>query len=233
MSSFLFVLCPPYCGSTLLWKLLSTSSNVSALPKEGQFLPEVEDIMRDKPWDKNHSLPWPDIKAVWDRYWDHDKPILLEKSPPNITRALAIAEHFQPCQFVLMVRNPYAHAEGLMRRNDWPLRRAANFSLMCLRTQLENQRRLDNALTFTYEQLVKDPARACAELASFQPALSDMDPQASFEVHSVDGTLDRRITDLNARKIDALSAADLAALNTFFIPAEEVLSAWGYELILP
>ncbi len=32
MPSYLFVLCPPYSGSTLLWKLLSTSQNVSSLP---------------------------------------------------------------------------------------------------------------------------------------------------------------------------------------------------------
>lgn len=233
MSRYLFVLCPPYCGSTLLWKLLSTSGNVSALPKEGQFLVEVEDIMRDRPWDKTNAMPWPDIKAVWERYWDHDKPILLEKSPPNIIRAAAIAQHFKPAQFVIMVRNPYAHAEGLMRRNEWPLRRAANFSLMCLRTQLENKRQLAHTLVFTYEQLVQDPTQACADLAAFQPALADMNPEASFEVHSVDGTVDRQITDLNAKKIAALSAEDLVALNEFFVPAEDILNAWGYGLIQP
>jgi hypothetical protein len=187
--------------------------------------------MRDRPWDKTNTLPWPDIKAAWEGYWDQSKPILLEKSPPNLIRATAIAAHFQPVQFVLMVRNPYAHAEGLMRRNKFPLRRAANFSLMCLRTQLENMQQLENTLVFTYEQLVQDPVQACKDLATFQPALSDIKPEASFEVHSIDGTVDRQITDLNAKKIASLSAADLASLNEFFVPAEDVLNAWGYELI--
>ena len=229
--SYLFVLCPPYSGSTLLWKLLATSGSVSALPREGQFLDEVSDIMREGPWDRSRQLPWPQIKAVWARYWDHDKPLLLEKSPPNIIRAQEIAQHFRPLQFVLMVRNPYAHAEGLQRRNGWPLRRAANFALMCLRTQLENANSLDNTLVLTYEQLVADPAQACAALARFQPALADMDPGASFEVHSVDGTVDRPITDLNAKKIAVLSKDDLATLNASFEPARDVLEAWGYALI--
>ena len=121
MSTHLFILCPPYCGSTLLWKLMSTSDNVSALPEEGQFLPEVEGIMRDKPWQRDHAMPWEQIRAVWETYWDIEKPLLVEKSPPNIIRAKAIAEHFDPARFVIMARNPYAHVEGLMRRNEWPV----------------------------------------------------------------------------------------------------------------
>ncbi|MGB1141093.1 MAG: hypothetical protein ACPG1A_09355, partial [Halioglobus sp.] len=61
MRVYLFVLCPPYSGSTILWKLLATSSQVSSLPSEGQFLPELEPIMRDKPWVKEHRLPWDTI----------------------------------------------------------------------------------------------------------------------------------------------------------------------------
>ena len=30
-----------------------------------------------------------------------------------------------------------------MRRNNWSVKRAANFSIMCLRTQLENTRELN------------------------------------------------------------------------------------------
>lgn len=230
---YLFVLCPPYSGSTLLWKLLATSARVSALPTEGQFLPEVEPVMRERPWDREHALPWPDIKAAWEAYWDHDKPILLEKSPPNIVRAADIARHFQPAQFVVMVRNPYAHAEGLMRRNGWPLRRAANFALMCLRTQAENAAQLDDTLVFTYEDLVADPAGICARLAAFQPALDDMDPEASFEVDSVDGTLERQITDLNRKKIEALNPGQLEELNRYFVPGEDLLRHWGYAVIPP
>ena len=179
MSSYLFVLCPPYCGSTLLWKLLSTSANVSALPDEGQFLPELKDIMRDRPWDAENSLPWPDIKQVWDAYWDRDKPVLLEKSPPNIIRTGDILAHFQPVQFIIMVRNPYAQSEGLMRRNHWPARRAANFAMMCLRTQLKNRRQLDNATVLTYESLVQDPAGACAAIVESNPELFQDNFQAS------------------------------------------------------
>jgi hypothetical protein len=233
MSSYLFVLCPPYSGSTLLWKLLSTSINVSSLPLEGQFLPELKELMRDKPWDATHALPWPEIKRVWESYWDTSKPVLVEKSPPNLIRTREIQAHFQPVKFVIMVRNPYAQSEGLMRRNNWKVNRAANFAMMCLRAQLRNAQELDDALVMTYESLVQDPARACGQLAAFMPPLADMDHTASFEVHSIDGTVNRPITDLNSKKIAALPSAMIATMNDIFLQHQDTMQAWGYDLLLP
>ena len=231
MSSYLFLLCPPYSGSTLLWKLVSTSANVSSLPLEGQFLPELKDTMRASPWKAEATLPWDEIKRVWETYRDNSKPLLLEKSPPNMIRTDQILQHFEPVRFIVMVRNPYAQAEGLMRHNNWTAKRAANFATMCLRTQLANARKLDDALVMTYESLVQDPARTCSNLASFAPELGDVDPQASFEIHSIDGTLKRPITDLNGKKIAALSAADIATMNEVFAQHRETIEAWGYDLM--
>lgn len=230
MSCYLFVLCPPYCGSTVLWKLLATSQQVSALPAEGQFLPELQDIMRAHPWRRDAPLPWAHIKTVWESYWDHAKPVLLEKSPPNLIRVDEIRAHFQPVKFIAMVRNPYAHAEGLMRRNGWPVARAANFALMCLRTQRRNADSADDTLTLTYESLVQDPSAACERLTAFVPELGPLDHGASFEVHSVDGTLTRQITDLNGQKMAALTPDSLSSLNEVFAPARDLLAAWGYDL---
>lgn len=233
MSTYLFVLCPPYSGSTLLWKLLSTSKSVSSLPMEGQFLPELEGVMRNNPWDPNQRLPWPQIKAVWETYWDRDKPILLEKSPPNLIRAQEILAHFRPVKFVVMVRNPYAQTEGLMRRNHWNVNRAAHFSATCLGAQLRNARELSEALVLTYESLVADPAQACRQLAGFLPELGDMDHAASFEVHSIDGTLNRPIIELNAKKIAALSTDTLDSITRIFDQHRETIEHWGYELLTP
>jgi Sulfotransferase family len=233
MSCYLFLLCPPYSGSTLLWKLLSTSNSVSSLPDEGQFLPEVETMMRSNPWDPKRSLPWPEIKAIWESYWDLSKPVLLEKSPPNLIRALDIRTHFAPVKFIVMVRNPYAHSEGLMRRNNWSVNRAAHFSAMCLRTQLRNARELEDVLVLTYESLVQDPAKACQQLAVFMPALADVDRHASFQVHSIDGTIDRPITELNTKKIASLSPQTIASMNGVFEQYRETIEAWGYEFLAP
>lgn len=231
MPLYLFVLCPPYSGSTLLWKLLATSPNVSAMPTEGQFLPELKDIMRSAPWKRDQQLPWPEIRAVWHSYWDMGKPVLLEKSPPNLIRTGEIVAHFQPSRFIVLVRNPYAQAEGLMRRNGWSAQRAARFALMCLRAQRDNALTLENSLATTYEALVTQPDKLVRQLLAFVPELGSVDETASFEIHSVDGTLDRPITDLNKKKIASLAPGVRADISAVLAADEALLDFWGYGLI--
>jgi Sulfotransferase family len=206
---------------------------VSSLSLEGQVLPELENLMRDKPWDPEKELPRPKIKAVWESCWDMNKPVLLEKSPPNLIRTRDILAHFHPVKFIVMVRTPYAHSEVLMRRNNFKVKRAANFSMMCLRTQLRNARELDNTLVLTYESLVQNPAGACQQLVDFMPELADIDHAANFEVHSIDGTLNRPITDLNTKKIAALPADTLAAMNDILMHHQDTFAAWGYDVLVP
>jgi hypothetical protein len=47
MNKYLFVLSPPYSGSTVLWGLLATSPETSTHPSEGQMLDGVKHIIRD------------------------------------------------------------------------------------------------------------------------------------------------------------------------------------------
>ncbi|MCR9245783.1 MAG: sulfotransferase [bacterium] len=225
----LFILCPPYSGSTLLWNLVSTSDAVSSLPSEGQFLPEVRDEMRREPWNREVRLSWPRIKAVWDEHWDHDKAVLVEKSPPNLLRAAEIAEHFAPVRFLVMVRDPYAHVEGLMRRNEWELGFAAHFSRECLRQQMANAEQFDCALRLTYEELVLDPGAVTRRIAEFLPELGALDPQQRFKIHAVDGVVERGIVDLNAQKIAKLSSAQLDAITATLRQDDEAMNYWGYE----
>ena len=217
-----------------MWRLIDTSPAVSSLPAEGQFLPEVRAVMRDEPWDAEPPLPWPEIKEVWDRHWDHTKPVLVEKSPPNLIRVDEIRLHFAPVRFVVMVRDPYAHTEGLMRRNGWSAGFAAAFAVRTLRAQMDNARRLGtDAVTFTYEALVADPGAVVARLVGAVPALAGIDVDARFAVHSIDGDSPRGIVDLNARKVARLMPGDLRAITEILRANDDVMRYWGYGCVEP
>jgi hypothetical protein len=233
MDAYVFILSPQFSGSTVLWQMLASSRAVSALPREGQFIEEVKDLMRTDPWNEAVELPWHEIKGHWDRYWDRGRTYLLEKSPPNMIRAKAIERVFEPARFVLLVRNPYAHAEGLMRRNGSSAREAAEFSLMCLRKQIENRRELAHSMSVTYEDLVTRPEQVAGELERFLPGLGPLDVAQEFEVHSVDGRDRRKLTDFNERKIDRLSVTDIGSINDVFGRDPETLGFWGYRLYQP
>ncbi|MDY6781435.1 MAG: sulfotransferase [Cyanobacteriota bacterium] len=233
MKSYVFILCPPYSGSTLLWKLVSTSDAVSSLPKEGQFLPEVRKVMRRDPWNSNEQFPWETIKEVWNKYWDPSKPLLLEKSPPNIIRTREIIEHFSPIYFLLMVRNPYAHCESLMRRNKVNAEEAAEFTLRCMRQQAENVANLDVSLAFTYEALVQNPKLIAEKIQSFIPQIGELQYDKKFETRAIDGIQSRKIVDFNQKKIDNLSLSDLDKINRALGENKDIMEYWGYEFYTP
>lgn len=217
----------------MLWKLVGTSNAVSSLPTEGQFLPELEPVMRQDPWNAEVSMPWPRIKQVWDTYWDQEKPLLLEKSPTNILRTDEISAHFSPAYFLLMVRNPYAHCEGLIRRNQWNAKQAAEFTVRCMRQQAKNKDSLKNTFCFTYEQLTAETEMISRKIESFIPKLGKLQSEQSFKVHSIDGSVKRKIVDLNEKKIFSLSMTELKQINEVLCANTDAMNYWGYELYQP
>ena len=104
---FLFILSPPHSGSTLLSEVLSLSENVSENnpvgTREGQQLPEVAPLLfrQSRRWEPDFKPDWPQIKRIWLKYWDVTRPVLLEKSPPNIVRAAELSIHFVPAFFII------------------------------------------------------------------------------------------------------------------------------------
>jgi hypothetical protein len=232
-NAYIFVLCPPYSGSTILWKLVATSEAVSSFPKEGQYLPETVELMGHRPWKPDTKMPWDQIIPIWETYWDMDKPLLIEKSPPNLVRTDEILQHFDPVYFLIMVRNPYALCEGLIRRNKRSPERAARFAVRQLQWQADNAEKLENAICFTYEDLTEKPQEVAAKIEAFIPQIGSLDYAQKFKVHSIDGMVNREIVNLNQKKIDNLSPKNLATINKVFEENLDALEYWGYGLYHP
>ena len=51
-------------------------------------------------WDEKLDYPWQNVKKIWMRYWNKKKPILLDKSIPNIMRVSSIKKHFNPIYLI-------------------------------------------------------------------------------------------------------------------------------------
>ncbi len=188
-NKFLFILSPPYCGSTLLSQLLSTSKNVSCNnnlgTREGQLLPGVRHFMFQKNrWNERVKYPWDKVKKVWLKYWDLSKPVLLDKSIPNIMRVSEIKKEFENINFICMVRNPYAQVEGVMRRNDESAKNAAIFSLKCLQYQRQNIKNKESSLFISYEQLTENPEKTKRKIIAFLPELSDIKMDLKYKAHN-------------------------------------------------
>jgi len=260
MKTYLFVLCPPFSGSTLLWKLLQTSPSVSAHPKEGQFLDGVE-IMRKGVWNPQQQFPWSTIKKKWENVWDMNKPVCLEKSPPNLIRAFEIEKIFSPASFIAMIRNPYAFCEGIRRQiknseiNGGLHKRAvvirvltqdpdrlyygdeievaARFWVKCAQYQMKNIKSLKRSLHFTYEEFADNPSHIKKRILDFLPDLKNLDVGKKFKVHSFQGRSARPISNFNSKKIARLSVKDIHRINAILRESKNLMDFFGYEYLNP
>lgn len=234
-NKFLFILSPPYCGSTLLNEILCTSRNVSVNNiqgnREGQGLPLVREIMfnHDRRWDESLDFDWEFIKNEWMKYWDCDSPILLEKSPPNIIRAHSIKKHFTPSFFIILYRNPYAHCESLIRREHWSVEKSADFAIKCLYYQKRNIETLKKTLPFSYEDLTENPSQTKERIIKFLPELSDISLENEFNAHNFKNEK-MKISNLNFEKMKLISHSDLECINSIFKNELNVLSYFNYTL---
>tara|TARA_B100001971_G_C18157679_1_gene519523 strand:- start:30 stop:857 length:828 start_codon:yes stop_codon:yes gene_type:complete len=235
-NKFLFILSPPYCGSTLLSQLLSTSKNVSCNnnlgTREGQLLPGVRHFMFQKNrWNERVKYPWDKVKKVWLKYWDLSKPVLLDKSIPNIMRVSEIKKEFENINFICMVRNPYAQVEGVMRRNDESAKNAAIFSLKCLQYQRQNIKNKESSLFISYEQLTENPEKTKRKIIAFLPELSDIKMDLKYKAHNFKTKSKMGIVNLNQEKMEKLTGKQIETINRIFEKEKELLDYFDYQIV--
>lgn len=244
----LFLLSPPLSGSTVIGQLIKTSPHATVFTGkgEGQFLPEAQSLLLvDERWNSDYTPDWPQVKAIFSSYWWPSKRIRFEKSPPNVIRAVQLEHIFQPSYFLITIRNPYALAEGLMRR-QWPFgrfgpqsseappataRQAAEFWVHVANAQRHNLQTLEHTLLFTYEEIMDQPELVSQKIVAFLPELERLQPDAKVSSHNVTGRPVTQLQNLNALKIQNLSEAQIAEINQVLSQHEELLNYFGYGLL--
>ncbi|MFV1985840.1 MAG: sulfotransferase [Gemmatimonadota bacterium] len=233
-------------GTTLLSSILATHPEISALPKEGQFLTDqfAADYelhvprmwtMREDLFRLNEADTGPDadrVKREWAMRLDRSRPVFLEKSPPNAARTRWLQANFEGASFVALVRNGYAVAEGIRRKAEphhlkegWPLADCARQWARSNEILAEDAEHLDRVLWVTYEALTADPTVEIARILEFMgPSADGIDTERAWDIHERSGT----IRDMNQESIDRLSADERAEISAIAGPT---LERFGYEVL--
>jgi Sulfotransferase family len=235
----LFILSPPYSGSTLLLRLLATSPNVSVFSSdkgEGMRLSEMQEMMLTERWNPRHALPWPHIRTIFENHWDMSKPVLLEKSPPNMIRAGEIEKHFENAHFIVLMRNPYAWCESMMRRRqpDKPELSAGEVTegwLWRAKWQIRNVESLRAVLKLRYEEICDATHASVGRIIGFIPEIGQLDTGGEFEIHSMLGKARNVITNTNPAAIARLTQQQIREITGMLRPEADVLRFFGYELL--
>ena len=235
-NKYLFILSPPFCGSTLLTEILSTSKNVSCNNniglKEGQHLPETHKLLfTDNRWDINKEIDWFKVKHIWHKYWDRSKEILVEKSPPNICRAEKIDKVFENSVYICLTRNPYAQIQSNIRRYNTDTIDATKKYISYLKYQKHNLKKLEKTILITYEELTNSPLKTKEKISNFLPQLNDIKVDIKFNAHNVLEKNEMKITNLNKESIASLSKNQIDSINTVLKKEKDLISFFNYSIL--
>ena len=118
---------------------------------------------------------------AWSRHWDLDKPILLEKSPPNIIRMRFLQALFPGARFVILVRHPLAVSLATQKISHTSLSLLLEHWLTAHKIMVEDSRHIERLFIMRYEQLVGNPAGALRELFRFIDCEADTSQANLFQ----------------------------------------------------
>lgn len=241
---FLFIVTPPYSGSTALAEFLNSSHRTMILQDngEGQWL--IPGLCGKDRWDPNKRVNYESIKAVWlNRYQNIKRlvknvDVVIEKSPPNMMRIEALSSQFKSCSFMANNRNPYANCASVFYRhydvlnmsledradtlvsitNDW-LNRSAVIKNLVGRLKIP---------LVTYEAFCQEPASVIRALETPIGVAESVDVNTRVKVkdYPVQGIINQ-----NPKQISKLKDSEINLLTEILAEHKELLAFFGYELL--
>ena len=136
---------------------------------------------------ENSSLVTQDNKAKlmreWTRYWDMSKPVLIEKSPPNIIRSRFLQAMFDNAYFISLTRHPVAvsYATRKRRFHNLIFKNRLDHWLHCQDIFSRDKSRLQRLLILKYEDFINDTNGCIKQVCSF---LDIQEVLSSIKVYS-------------------------------------------------
>ena len=113
------------------------------------------------------------IFQQWSLHWEPARPVLLEKSPPNLLKTRFLQALFPGSRFVVIVRHPIPVSIPTARwRGTRRYDRMFAHWLRCHALFEADRRHLERVHVLRYEELVRDPAgtlRAIFEFLELEP----------------------------------------------------------------
>lgn len=228
-------------GTTLLNQLLGLHPSIGAMPNEGQFytrqLLRGADVGLRRLWalqpelfrlkeEDDGKVDADRLKREWAWFYNHvNRPVLIEKTIANAARTRWFQHNFRPAYFIVLIRDPYAVAEGIRRKEGHKLEEAILQWKNSYKEIFEALPYLKNCLLLTYEELTDNTSATLIKISDFLsiPPFEFVKEGRQFTVHKFTS----EISNQNARSFNNLSADDLDLINR--IAGDEIV-AFNYRL---
>lgn len=241
---FIFVITPPFSGSTALSELINTSHRTMILqPRgEGQWL--VPGLCEKDRWNPEKEVNYLSVKATWlsvyqqVRRLTQNVDVVIEKSPPNMMRMETLSLQFRYNSFIANNRDPYANCASILYRNhdadnlspdkrkevlgslakDWIMRSDKIKELISIL----------NAPLLTYEEFCRKPSSVINMLNTPNGVSESINPDANVKVKDYNP---QPISNQNERQISKLADEEIEHISESLKSNTELLEYFGYQLV--
>ncbi len=184
---------------------------------ERQHLTEHSPLMTAE----NRQRLW----SQWSPHWQLDRPVLLEKSPPHLTKTRFLQALFPDCSFVVVTRHPIAVACATQKWSATRPDQLIGHWMRCHRIFAADQPSLQRVHLLRYEQLVAAPDTELRRVFAFLGL--DAVP-SGLEVR--EGIDDRYFAEWRARRRNPARSAYISLIERRW---EREARRWGYSLRSP
>lgn len=220
---FIFILCPPFQGSTIIVNLLDSSKmtssfiNTKAWAGESITLLQNKKKMRKKAWNKSNKFDFSLIKQKMDEHLDPSKKIFVEKSPPFINQAQLIQKYFSrygEVYFIISIRNPYSATNS---PTNW---------VKYAKYQKHNIETLNNTYVTSYEKLCNNLPRVIYDLKKKFPQMYDIKNQSLSQKHN---KKNERYQQIHSDKVNRV--INRSEKTRVLIKHKKLMDYFGYKIL--
>jgi len=241
---FLFIITPPFSGSTALSELLNTSHRTMILqPRgEGQWL--VPGLCEKDRWNPDKEVNFLSVKATWLSMYQQVKcltrniDVVIEKSPPNMMRIEQLASQFRDYSFLANNRDPYANCASILYRNHdpgslSPDKRKEVLSDLAKDWIVRSEKIKElisnfNAPLLTYEEFCRNPSSVINKLNIPNGVSESINLDANVKVKDYKP---QPISNQNERQISKLTNEEIEHISKSLNSSNQILEYFGYKLL--
>lgn len=241
---FLFLITPPYSGSTAIAKLLDSSPRTMTLTKKGEGQWLVPGLCEQDRWEQDKEVNYESVKAVWLNAFQKEKKlnphieVVIEKSPPNMMRTEGLSSQFTNCSFLANNRDPYANCASILYRHHI----ADNISSIHRKEVLEASAKkwmllsykireliIEKEIPFlTYEGFCSNPS-SILDLLNLPKGVSntiDINAKVKVKDYKI-----QSIFNQNERQISKLTDKEIECIGFILKSDSDLMDFFGYEVM--
>lgn len=231
-------------GTSVLQKLFDKSNFISTFDLEGQRYTNVLPRAYKKGFERVFSeykdalatiAQGDEIKAhlLHDWYRNLKHPLnefVLEKTPANLYRMEFLQDVFPNSYFIGLVRNGFAVSEGIRRKGNKEIGRAASHWNEVNKDLIAESKKVDRYLEIKYEDLTENTSRVIRDLSVFLGKDSDVlshfyDSDFNFETAA--GDTRQKLVNHNRFSFANLNPKDIESIQA---NAHEMLGHFKYNI---